>query len=125
MTEQQDSKIQVRKPTAYEQIPTPSPNGSERVTVIGSTGTGARLNLRPGESAESGSTDLIEAVGTVFRAVTAKIAFHENEARRLREALAPFGQLARQSAAPPPDTESATIEALLAVASELKKGESP
>lgn len=123
MTEQQDSKIQVRKPTAYEEIPTPSPNG----TAPGPAGQirRATLNLRPAESSESGSTDLIEAVGTVFRAVTAKIAFHENEARRLREALAPFGQLARQSAAPPPDTESATIEALLAVASELKKGESP
>jgi hypothetical protein len=109
--------IKVHKPTSYEEIPLPSPNGSAPGP--------ARLNIRPAESPESEATDLIQAVGTVFRAVTAKIAFHENEARRLREALAPFAQLARQSTTPAPPSDGATIEALLKIAAELKNGESP
>lgn len=115
-------KIQVRKPAAYEEIPTPSPNGAAPEP---SRPESTRLRLRPIESPESGSTDLIEAVGTVFRAVTTRIAFHENEARRLREALAPFANLARQSGAPVPATDGGTLEALLRIAEELKQGDSP
>src|SRR5215467_5033417 len=36
------------------------------------------------------TTSLVEAVDKVFRVVTARIAYHEAEARRLREALKPF-----------------------------------
>lgn len=118
MTDQQESKIRVNKPAAYQEIPLPAANGSAPGPSRPESG---RVNLRPAESPESGSSDLIEAVGTVFRAVTAKIAFHENEARRLREALAPFGQLARQSGAHDVPSAGSTVEALLKIAQQLNE----
>jgi hypothetical protein len=130
MTDQTEKTApQIRKPSGYFEVPTPTPNGAVDLPnpLAGPTAIkeAHRLGLWRPESEKTGSTDLIRAVQAVFEAVTTKIAFHESEARRLREALAPFANVARQSAAPVASPDGASAEALLkAIATELQKGDS-
>ncbi len=74
------------------------------------------------ESAPDASTALIDAVRKVYAAVTQKIAYHESEARKLRESLAPFASIApqRQSDAAVPMTAEARIKELLDLADKLQ-----
>ena len=133
MTEPEKAKPQVRKPAAYLEIPTPTSNGGAAVNADGKPimapidptrpHAAARLAFGPPEDAKDPSNDLIAAVQTVFRVVTAKIAHHEREAQRLREALVPFATHARQSAAPVAPSDNASLDALLRIADELSKGD--
>lgn len=128
MTESEKSKIQVRKPTGYLDVPLgtvshgvkPTGNGGATAGSVPERTAPPPLSIRSIEDAKDPSGDLIEAVQTVFRVVTARIAHHEREAQRLREALAPFASHARQSAAPQPQSDGATVEALLRIAEVLK-----
>ena len=63
----------------------------------------------------SDSDSLIAAIAKVHRAVTAKIAWHEQELKKLRAALAPFGEISpqRQSDAPANETSAAAVSAIL------------
>jgi hypothetical protein len=81
-----------------------------------------RASRRMGKAAEEQpaddvTTSLVDAVNKVYRVVTARIAYHEAEARRLREALKPFAGL-------PPAPEAAVgaedaLTELLAIAKRL------
>src|SRR5262245_11355156 len=90
----------------YLEIPVTAPNGTvtgvhpvkiktiEEVRIAGSPGSplGAA-------GAGSPSGDLAAAAEKLFRAIAAKIAFHEKEAQRLREVAGLYSNLARQSVA--------------------------
>jgi hypothetical protein len=52
------------------------------------------------EAPSTGNDALIQAVQKIYAAVTGQIAYHEREAKRLRESLAPFASISRQSDAP-------------------------
>jgi hypothetical protein len=64
------------------------------------------------------SAVLLDAAGRVFSAITARIAYHENEARKLREALKPYSEFAGED---PPSTKDDL--AVLMKAIEQLKGE--
>ena len=105
-----DAPARIKPPRAeYKTIPTPSPNvgnGTDTFTVGSKEveqGT-SRVRIKSIERDDS-STSLIDAVNTVYRVVTARIAYHEREAAKLREALKPFGSLAPRST----DSEAAAI----------------
>jgi hypothetical protein len=124
--EPEKRKITVNKPPQYLEVPVndvPAPiiaNGSDPNGRNGGT-----IGLRPADDVKDQAGDLIGAIQTVFRVVTARIAYHEREAQRLREALAPFANHARQSAAPVTPSDGATVEALLRIADQLnQQGES-
>jgi hypothetical protein len=135
MTEPAKDKIQVRKPAAYAEVPLPAANGSDpgikspnmdvRITEGGGRDypTTDRVSIRSIEDAKDPSGDLVAAIQTVFRAAAAEIARHENAAKRLREAMAPFANYARQSAAPPGTPDEDVVRALFRMADELKQGE--
>ena len=119
MSEPEKGKIQVRKPAGYESVPLPlpAPNGGvaqpETAALRTATPPFKPLALRPAEDAKDPEGDLVSAAGAVFRALTARIAYHEKQAQRLREALAPFGSVARQSAAPTETPDGDAVRALL------------
>jgi hypothetical protein len=73
------------------------------------------------ESPRSDSDSLVDAVGKVYRAVTAKIAYHERELQKLRDSLKPYGALApqRQNDAPIDETSNAAIRAILDLADKM------
>jgi hypothetical protein len=73
-------------------------------------------------AAPAGTSDaLVGAVGKIFQAVTAQIAYHEREAAKLRESLKPFAGLApRPIAAQDDGTSAQVIRAVLDLADQLK-----
>jgi len=85
---------------------------------------GAPLKIRSIEespkSAPGSSDTLVAAVGKIFQAVTAQIAYHEREAQKLRESLKPFAGLAPRHNVPPDGSVSeAAIRAVLDMAEKL------
>lgn len=113
-------KIKVRRPTAYESVPMPPANGAAEEEIpklpVGLPHIREAVRL----SQQAPPPDLISAVGAVFRAVQAEIARHEKsisehqaQISKLRESLAPFASMSRQSAAPADPSDQATLEALL------------
>jgi hypothetical protein len=69
--------------------------------------------------AEPQPTDaLLQAIDKVYRVARERIAFHENEAKKLRAALAPFGQIENAGAvdAPTHTAESYMQEVIKAAA---------
>jgi hypothetical protein len=70
---------------------------------------------RPGES-----DALVAAVGKIFQAVTAKIAYHEREAQKLRDSLKPFAGLApRPNVAQGGEVSEDSLRAILSLADQL------
>jgi hypothetical protein len=67
---------------------------------------------------EDTNSVLLDAAGRVFKAITERIAYHENEARKLREALKPYSEFAGEE---PPTTNDDL--AVLMKAMEQLKGE--
>lgn len=130
MTEPAKDKIQVRKPASYAEVPLPAPNGNasqqtpqvNATKIAGLTGY-EHLKIKSIEDAKDPEGDLVSAAGAVFRALTTRIAYHEKQAQRLREALAPFGSMARQSAAPAEAPAEDTVRALLRYAEVINNRE--
>jgi hypothetical protein len=113
----------------YLRIPMPSPNGKDEEASQAALGASQPVTVSGVRSIEEvtaaprGSDALIEAVNTVRRVVTARIAWHERELRALREALAPFGAASRQNVTSENSSGNAAVDALLQLADTLKLGE--
>src|SRR6266436_4319057 len=132
MTEATGERIRPPK-AAYKETPYESParlgNGGApslhetAMTLAHAPSPAAHLIKGIEEATPDASTALIDAVRKVYAAVTQKIAYHESEARKLRESLAPFASIAppRQSDAVAPMTAEAKSEDLLDLATNLKR----
>lgn len=105
------AKIRPMVPRAYEPAgagdlgpPTPGPANSGPAVPAGRSpvvrGVEGPVSDRPATS-----DALIEAAGMVYRLLTDRIAWHESEAARLREALIPFGEVRQPAAAAAPPDE--------------------
>ena len=72
---------------------------------------------------ESGpNTQLLAAIDKVYRVAAAQIAFHEKEAKKLRDALIPFASFqAPAEGAPTAPTAEAYIQSLLEAAGQLER----
>jgi len=116
------TKVRVTRPE-YETYSAEMPNGVTPIPVV--EPKRPVFAMIPSEPPKDPADRLVEAAQTVFRAITAEIARHEKAAQRLREALAPFASMARQSAAHEVPGERGTLEALLRIADQLKDGEQP
>src|SRR5437660_4280403 len=79
----------------YLEIPVTAPNGA-------SAGVQPVKIKAIDEVRKDPSGDLAAAAEKLFRAIAAKIAFHEKEAQRLREVAGLYSNLARQSVAEQP-----------------------
>ena len=131
MTEAIGERIRPPK-AAYKETPYESParlgNGGApslhetAMTLAHAPSPAAHLIKGIEEATPDASTALIDAVRKVYAAVTQKIAYHESEARKLRESLAPFASIAppRQSDAVAPMTAEARIQELLDLADKLQ-----
>src|SRR5229473_8252500 len=110
MTEASSERIKPPR-AAYKETPYESPARLGNGTFVGSD---AVVNASPivphrttltiksiEEAPLSGNAALIDAVGKIYAAVTRQIAYHEREAKRLRESLAPFASMSRHNDAPP------------------------
>lgn len=103
------------KPAQYLKVATPAPDGTGA-----SAARDAHLGVRSIEPDGTTSDGLVQAAQTVFRVLTARIAHHESEARKLREALAPFAAATRQNVAVPAVSHDVLTEALLDFAAKHK-----
>ena len=80
----------------YLEIPVTAPNGA-------SVSAQPPVKIKAIEEVRKDpSGDLAAAAEKLFRAIAAKIAFHEKEAQRLREVAGLYSNLARQSVAEQP-----------------------
>ncbi len=69
---------------------------------------------RPASQQPRGSDALISAVGKIYQAVTAQIAYHEREAAKLRDSLKPFAGMAPRPVPPEGEPNEETIRQVLA-----------
>jgi hypothetical protein len=74
------------------------------------------------EAPKTGNDQVIDAVRKVHAIVTRRIAYHEHEAKRLRECLAPFAAMGRQVAQESVEMPEG-VKQLLELASKLDNGE--
>ena len=105
------------KQAEYLTVPMPAPNGAAGPPAA------APLTIRSIDPvpAKDPSDAIVEAAETLLRAATARIAYHENHAERLRKALAALGAvgLHRQDTAHPP-VAGDTLEKLLRIAENME-----
>ena len=124
----------IRPPkVAYKETPYESPaklgNGTEQRAALHETAMTATRAPSPArhliqgleETPLEGNAALIDAVGKIYAAVTRQIAYHEREAKRLRESLAPFASMSRHNDAPPQSSLEDGIRAVLDYADKLPK----
>jgi hypothetical protein len=102
----------------YLRIETPAPGGQVPEA------SGPRPVVRSIEeqpvATPVGSDALVNAAAQVYRAINAKIAWHEAELGKLRKALEPFATMARQNDAELPTSLQDAIATLLQHADTLK-----
>ena len=130
MTEASSERIKPPR-AAYKETPYESParlgNGDLRhdlhetaMTIARAPSPAAHLIKSIEEAPLEGNAALIDAVGKIYAAVTRQIAYHEREAKRLRESLAPFASMSRQNDAPKPTLDADAIRAVLDYADKLE-----
>jgi len=128
MTEASSERIKPPR-AAYKETPYESParigNGATSslhetaMTLARAPSPAAHLIKGIEETPLEGNAALIDAVGKIYAAVTRQIAYHEREAKRLRESLAPFASMSRQNDAPKPSLDADAIRAVLDYADKL------
>ena len=128
MTEVSSERIKPPR-AAYKETPYESParigNGATpslhetAMTLARAPSPAAHLIKGIEEAPLDGNAALIDAVGKIYAAVTRQIAYHEREAKRLRESLAPFASMSRQNDAPKPTLDADAIRAVLDYADKL------
>jgi hypothetical protein len=79
------------------------------------------FKMEPEKPAAPASTDaLLQAIDKVYRVAMDRIAYHEREAKKLREALVPFASLHQPGAeAPPMQTAESFIQSVITMAGKL------
>lgn len=111
MTEKSE-KIKPPASVEYLKVPMPQPGDAAEARPLGVS------------SIEESSGDLITAAQTVLRVFTRKIAYHEDEARKLRATLELFAAATRRpSEAPAGELPADALQAALLKFAEEHKGE--